>query len=130
MSNGIPLTDEDREPWLQRVLEVSTQTAQSSNRQLAIVSCSMLKHKYRDLLKLTSPQTTFVFVFIYTSYEELVQRVANRKNHYMKNDMVKSQYDIMEIPDETEGIAINVNGLNPDQVLEKVVESVQNWTKV
>lgn len=69
-------------------------------------------------------------MFIYTSYEELVQRVANRKNHYMKNDMVKSQYDIMEIPDETEGIAINVNGLNPDQVLEKVVESVQNWTKV
>lgn len=105
MSKGLPLTDEDRWDWLKE-LSVTTmsQSMDSSNKSnIAIVSCSMLKKIYRDYIRENSTQDNsanlqFRFVFLHTSFENLLQRVNNRQGHYMKSNMVKSQYDIMEVP--------------------------------
>ncbi|KAI5957542.1 hypothetical protein KGF57_003236 [Candida theae] len=121
MSRGEPLTDEDRWGWLAKLAQEAGAKAKSDPSGKSVVSCSMLKKVYRDYIKQSassessslahSGQDTanlkFRFVFLYTTFEELVKRVENRKGHYMKSDMVKSQYDIMEIP---QGIELLSNG--------------------
>lgn len=98
MSKGIPLTDDDRWDWLIQVTEVTASKCKEDPHHIAIVTCSMLKKCYRDLIKQHGKSFNFVFCFLYASFDELVNRVENRKNHFMKSDMVKSQYDIMEVP--------------------------------
>lgn len=109
MSQGISLTDEDRWGWLQKLSEVAaTKSVDPENEsRICIVLCSMLKKVYRELIKTTGSekfpnQVQYQFVFLYSTFEELMKRVSGRQGHFMKSDMVKSQYDIMEIPAEAE----------------------------
>lgn len=98
MSKGEPLTDEDRWEWLIKLTQASTERCKDSANHITIVTCSMLKQSYRVLIKETGIPFKFKFCFLYASYSELLNRVKNRQNHYMKSDMVKSQYEIMEPP--------------------------------
>lgn len=133
MSSGIPLTDDDRWGWLEEISQTSSSAAANSDNEshIAIVSCSMLKKKYRDYIKehSSNPDVVFRFVFIYTTFEELMNRVSNRKGHFMKNDMVKSQYDIMEIPQGDEllnnggdCIAIDATGKSPEVISKEIID--------
>ncbi|CUM66861.1 uncharacterized protein PRCAT00004545001 [Priceomyces carsonii] len=129
MSEGIPLTDDDRWGWLKRLSEIASKKASEDSTGCAVVSCSMLKRSYRKYIKeCSSCPCSFRFIFLYTSYEELIKRVSHRHGHYMKSDMVKSQYDIMEIPSNKEliangGDAVAVNATNqlPEEVFEDVL---------
>ncbi|KAK6465357.1 P-loop containing nucleoside triphosphate hydrolase protein [Scheffersomyces coipomensis] len=136
MSKGIPLTDDDRWDWL-KTLSQQTSIAsldKDNKSNIAIVSCSMLKKVYRDYIKLNSTNHNhirFRFVFLYTTFEELINRVENRKGHFMKSDMVKSQYEIMEIPEGVElvsnggdSIAIDATGKTPEQINKEVIDSL------
>ncbi|KAI5951842.1 hypothetical protein KGF54_004917 [Candida jiufengensis] len=131
MSRGEPLTDEDRWGWLKQLSQIASEKAEEDKSKIAVVSCSMLKKVYRDYIKQNSSikDMSFRFVFLYTTFEELLKRVGNRKGHFMKSDMVKSQYDIMEIPEQGElikngGEAVSVDTTNksPD-VIEKEIFS-------
>lgn len=134
MARGEPLTDDDRWGWLQTLAETAAAQAKDAQNQskVAIASCSMLKKLYRDLLeKSAGPGVTSRFVFLHTSYEELLKRVAGRQGHYMKSDMVKSQYDIMELPSGDEllvngGTALNVDTTDktPEEILKEVLETL------
>lgn len=88
--------------------------------------------KYRDFIKENSvdPLIKFRFVFLYTTFEELMSRVENRKGHYMKSDMVKSQYDIMEIPHNGEllqnggdAITVDTSGKSPEQIFKEIIDT-------
>lgn len=123
MSRGQALTDDDRWGWLKTISETATDAAGADTSHVAVVSCSMLKKVYRDYLQEVgtkrSSSVQFRFVFLYTTFEELLHRVGQRQNHFMKSDMVKSQYDIMEIPAGAEtvangGAAIPVDTTNKD----------------
>lgn len=109
MSKGIPLNDDDRWDWLIKLTQVTVKECQASQNNMAIVTCSILKKAYRQLIETTGKPIDFKFVFLFATFDELVNRVENRKNHYMKSDMVKSQYDIMEVP---AGDELIVNGGN------------------
>lgn len=132
MSQGIPLTDEDRWGWLKQLSQVSSSKAHEleNTTNIAVVSCSILKKKYRDFIKENSvdPLIKFRFVFLYTTFEELMSRVENRKGHYMKSDMVKSQYDIMEIPHNGEllqnggdAITVDTSGKSPEEIFKEII---------
>lgn len=101
MSKGIPLTDDDRWDWLVSLTKATVEKSKESESHMAIVTCSMLKKLYRQLIRETS-SATVIFCFLYATFEELVNRVENRQNHYMKSDMVRSQYEIMEVPQGSE----------------------------
>lgn len=121
MSNGIPLSDEDRWDWLKTLAVKSLDMAVHADNAsgISVVSCSVLKRSYRDYISECAQAAhdgslQIRYIFLYTSYQELVQRVTNRSGHFMKSDMVKSQYDIMEIPKDDElldngGNAISIN---------------------
>jgi gluconokinase len=100
MSNGIPLADEDRWPWLSAMRDALA----SSDR--VVVTCSALKKSYRDLLR-TAGSVQFVFLAIDRSLA--VDRIADRKGHFMTAQMVESQFATLEVPgpDEPDVIAVD-----------------------
>jgi gluconokinase len=93
MKRGIPLTDEDREPWLKALHDKIVEwIAEGRN---AVLACSALKQSYRDELRV-GPDVKFVY--LKGSYELLSQRVLARKGHFAKQDLLASQFATLEEP--------------------------------
>jgi gluconokinase len=115
MSAGIPLTDDDRWPWLHRVGknlqgEVGT-----------IVSCSALKRAYREAIAKAAGRPVF-FIHLHGSMEVLRQRIGARKGHFMPSSLLDSQLATLEIPDLDER-AITIDIAQDQSVI--VRESLQ-----
>jgi gluconokinase len=93
MRNGIPLTDADREPWLDslRSLIVAWMAAGKS----AVLACSALKEAYRDRLMVGA---SVQVVYLKADRELLRERLLLRRGHYMKEGMLESQIESLEEP--------------------------------
>ena len=111
MAHNIPLTDNDRWDWLIALREaaVSRLSRSASSATKAhdgvVVTCSALKRKYRDVIRIAAYNDHGVavhFIYLRADEEVLLKRVQARKGHYMKNTMVHSQMEILEEPDEEE----------------------------
>ena len=101
MASGIPLTDADRWDWLITVRNEAIKRLQHSNG--VIVTCSALKHKYRDVIRVANyehPSVQVHFVYLKVDESTLQKRVASRVGHYMKEGMVHSQMAALEEPEE------------------------------
>jgi len=104
MSAGIPLTDDDRWDWLDTLRQKAREELEGGALG-AVVTCSALKRKYRDFIRQVGQAEANVvvrFVYLRADVELLISRVKQRKNHFMKDDMVRSQFDCLEEPDESE----------------------------
>ncbi|CAD2218937.1 gluconokinase [Angomonas deanei] len=94
MKKGIPLTDDDRLPWLFTLHGlIRTSVAQGKT---VVLSCSALKRKYRDLLRGSDGDGKVYFVMLTTNAEVLRSRVGARKGHYMPASLVTSQLELLE----------------------------------
>ncbi|MCM5558870.1 gluconokinase [Pleomorphomonas sp. JP5] len=93
MRAGVPLTDDDRWPWL-RALRQAIDGWQADGRS-RVIACSALKAAYRDLL---SPRDDVVFVYLKGSAETIAGRLRARKGHYMNPDLLESQFAALEEP--------------------------------
>lgn len=103
MAANVPLTDEDREPWLESIIptcvETSKVTPESSGIHHCVVTCSALKRKYRDTIRQTARyqrdhrgvSVDVRFLFLTADEDTLIERVHKRQNHYMK----VWQYDVL-----------------------------------
>jgi gluconokinase len=96
MHAGIPLTDEDRAPWLQSLRKAITEWLAAGEN--VVLACSALKASYRDLLQV-SPEVKFVY--LRASFELIAERLAVRKGHYMNPHLLCSQFDTLEEPKGT-----------------------------
>jgi len=94
MGAGIPLTDEDRQPWLDR-LNAELRAAAAQSRPV-FLACSALKQKYRDRLAAGLPQVRFVY--LKGSRELIGSRLALRKQHFMPASLMDSQFADLEEP--------------------------------
>lgn len=93
LSEGIPLSDEDRWPWLERLATWVEGRLRAGDS--AVVACSALKRSYRDRL---APRGGVVFVHLEADREDLRQRLSQRRGHYMRADLLESQLEILEPP--------------------------------
>lgn len=114
MAAGIPLTDADRWDWLIALREQSV-AALRTGASGVVLTCSALKKKYRDVIRIASYNDEHVlvhFVYLAASEETLLARVKARQGHYMKDSMVKSQFNSLEEPkaDEHDVLSIDVSG--------------------
>ncbi|MBV6627845.1 MAG: gluconokinase [Rivularia sp. (in: Bacteria)] len=94
MRNGIALNDADRLPWLQKMQHVITQCL-SENTDI-VITCSALKESYRQMLLVNHESVKLVY--LKGSFELIQQRLKERKNHFMSEKLLKSQFDILEEP--------------------------------
>lgn len=91
MRNGIPLDDEDRNPWLS-----SLGALMSGQPGTAVLSCSALKRSYRDLLRQQVPELRLVYLDL--DRATAFARVAQRSNHEFPPSLVENQFDTLESP--------------------------------
>ncbi|MEO6651468.1 MAG: gluconokinase [Ilumatobacteraceae bacterium] len=104
MSAGVPLTDDDRWPWVDRLRDALA----SSDR--IVVTCSALTVPYRNRLREADGVT---FVYLDVDRATVLERVGGRVGHFMKADMVASQFATLEPPTDDEPDVIVVDGRLP-----------------
>jgi gluconokinase len=109
MRTGIPLTDDDRWPWLDRVSGVLATEAP------VIVGCSALKRAYRDRIR-AGAGGKVRFVHLSGSREVILARMAARKGHYMPTSLLDSQIATLEPPGPEEALTVDI-----DQSLEALI---------
>ena len=101
MSAGIPLTDEDRWPWLDRIgHEIARHAAEGAS---LVISCSSLRRIYRDRLRSASSGPT-LFVFLDGSMALLKERMSRREGHFMPVSLLESQFATLENPVGENGV--------------------------
>jgi len=98
MAAGIPLTDADRHGWLAAVAERLAGAAAQARG--VVVSCSALKHAYRDQLRAAAPGLRLVF--LHGDAGLIGERLAARQGHYMPASLLQSQLDTLEPPSPDE----------------------------
>ena len=94
MSRGIPLDDYDRAPWLASIRAAMDDCLAAGGH--AVFTCSGLKEKYRRVLLDGAPGVSLVYLAC--DLETSLARVGRRQGHYMKADMVQSQFEALEAP--------------------------------
>jgi gluconokinase len=137
MADGHPLTDADRWDWLITLREESLRTLRNTSAPAGtdstgvIVTCSALKRKYRDVIRIAAyhdPSVRVHFVFLSASEALLMDRVRARQNHYMKDYMVHSQIESLETPqsDEVDVLSVDASGTSGEvqQLALRVVKEV------
>lgn len=123
MHAGIPLTDEDRAPWLASLHEVLLGWYRSGTS--GVLACSALRQAYRDQLSQDIPSSGLRFVLLEVPRDVLEHRLAERKNHYMSPALLDSQIAALETPRD----AIRVKGdLPPDQVVGEILTALHGKT--
>lgn len=111
MSAGIPLTDEDRWPWLDIV--AGWIDGQIDAGVAGIVTCSALKRVYRDRLR----RPNVIFVHLTGSAEVIAGRLSARLDHFMPTTLLESQVATLEVPGADEQvITVDVAGTPSEQV--------------
>jgi len=117
MSRGIPLSDHDRRPWLERLRTEITQHL--SRNEPAVLSCSALKTSYRKLLR-GEDRRRVRFVYLRGDAETLRARLLARPEHFFRADMLKSQLQALEEPEEALTVDIS---LPPSVIVETVIDA-------
>lgn len=117
MAAGVPLTDEDRGPWLADVAdEIARRTLEG---QTVVVACSSLKRSYRDALRARGGE--MVFALLDGSPELLAARIGGRAAHFMPATLLGSQLVALERlqPDEP-GFSVDI-AATPERIADQVV---------
>jgi gluconokinase len=120
MSAGIPLTDEDRWPWLDAVGAWAHARAGLGG----VVSCSALKRSYRDRLRAAAPGVVFAHL---TGDRALIEdRMSHRQGHFMPTALLDSQLATLQPlqPDEA-GVAVDVTG-SPEEITERAANALRS----
>jgi gluconokinase len=144
MASGLALTDTDREPWLNSLASAISQW--QKEEQGAVLACSALKDSYRKRLNaghapITTPEHAHQdnthehpqehprssgaskLVYLKASYEEIYRRMEQRQNHFMKADMLKSQFNTLEEP--TDAIVVDATG-SLEEIVAQVLEELRS----
>jgi gluconokinase len=120
MAAGIPLTDDDRWPWLDRVAEWIA--ARRRAAEPGIVACSALKREYRDRLRAADP--VLRFVYLQARPEQIAERLAQRTQHFFPAILVQTQFADLSEPTTDEAPIIVPLGQTPEAEVDSVLSAL------
>lgn len=123
MRAGIPLTDEDRRPWLEDLAAVLAD--RHSRRQGTVLACSALKRSYRDILTSAIPPEEAFVIELVADPDTLRDRMASRTGHFMPPDLLDSQLAALEHLQPDERGVITETGRPPAVVLATAAEALR-----
>ncbi|MGD1006429.1 MAG: gluconokinase [Ignavibacteriaceae bacterium] len=121
MKNWIPLNDEDRLPWLLSLRKVVEEAI--SKRENIVISCSALKEAYRKILKVSEEVK---FIYLKGSYDLIRKRMEERIPHFFKPEMLKSQFDVLEEPQQAIEIDISKSS---ESIIGDVIDKINAVSK-
>ena len=124
MRSGVPLTDEDRQPWLEKVREGIERSVVANEN--AVLACSALKKKYRELLRVNADVR---FVFLRGSRARITDQIRQRRGHFMNPALLDSQFAALEEPKPSEdALAIELGG-TPSALVEEIKRQLEIGTE-
>jgi len=120
MRAGVPLTDDDRWPWLDRLGQAIR--VQVLDHRIVVAACSALRRAYRDRLRqvISAP---IALILLDADSDELLRRLTHRAHHYMPPSLLGSQLDTLERPQPDE-LAIT---LDARQGVDLSCEQIVTW---
>jgi len=120
MHAGIPLTDEDRWPWLQRVGSWIDQQAAAGAS--SVIACSALKRSYRDFLRQGRPAARVVMLNV--DRDALAARLSERHGHFFPAALLNSQLTELEPPAPGEPCLVVAAAGSPAEVVEEIIRGL------
>ena len=121
MHSGIPLTDADRIPWLQKIAEVID--GWRARGEAGVLTCSALKRSYRDIIIGDRPGVTLVYM---KGSQSLIRaRMAARHEHFMPLALLDSQFRTLEEPTADEHPVIVNVGDSPTEIVAEIVRQLE-----
>jgi ribose 5-phosphate isomerase A len=114
---GLPLTDADRQPWLESV--AAWIDGQRASRQPGIITCSALKRSYRRIV--VGDRREVRLVYLRGSREVMAEHLAKRSGHFMPASLLQSQIDTLEEPGPDEDPLIVDVGPPASEVADQII---------
>lgn len=118
MQSGEPLNDQDRLPWLKAM---AGHIKKMDRKGGAIYACSALKQTYRDILK-EPTNADVTFIYLKGDKSLIANRLSKREGHYMPADLLDSQFNDLEEPENVLTISVDQS---PDEVVGEIIENLQ-----
>ncbi len=118
MSNGIPLEDVDRWPWLDRMN--AELRAREARGESVLLACSALKQAYRD--RISGGVAEIRWIYLKGGFELIRQRLEARKGHYMKAGLLESQFAALEEP--VDALRFDIDG-SPDSIADSILHRLK-----
>jgi gluconokinase len=120
MHNGIPLTDDDRRPWLDAIAAWIDDTRRSGGH--GVVACSALKRRYRDIL--IGKRTDVRLVFLKGDETLIARRIAARHEHFMPRSLLHSQFEALEEPGRDENPIVVSIEPEPSEIMTRILSAL------
>lgn len=116
MKSGLPLNDEDRKGWLVRLNQLALEHRHTG----AVIACSALKNTYRGILK-AGVGSCMEFIYLEGSFNQIKKRLKNRKDHFMPLELLKSQFETLEAPNN--GVKVSISK-SPEEIVDKILSKI------
>jgi carbohydrate kinase (thermoresistant glucokinase family) len=121
MHAGIPLTDEDRAPWLIAIADFVDQARLA--RAHVVIACSALKRRYRAVIIGNRPDVRLVY--LKGDLGLISRRVATRHEHFMPASLLKSQFEALEEPGPDENPVVVSIAPRPREIVAQILADLQ-----
>ena len=118
MASGIPLNDADRAPWLATLHQLISSSLKADRP--GVLACSALKERYRQ--QLVGDNEDVKIVYLKGSYELIWSRMSRRMEHYMKPQMLQSQFEALEEP--TDALTIDIS-MPMEDIVREILKSME-----
>jgi gluconokinase len=115
MKGAVPLTDEDRQPWLDKLRELVEECLIAGKN--AVLACSVLKRAYRDRLRVSE---RVKFVFLRGDRRNITEHLQQRREHFMNPALLDSQFEDLEEPQPSERALSLELGRSPSDLVELI----------
>jgi gluconokinase len=121
MRRGVPLTHEDRWPWLENLRELIERSLAAGED--AVLACSALKEIYRRFLRVNDDVK---LVFLRGDYALIARQLRHRRGHFMNPALLQSQFADLEEPQPAEGTAVIDLGRDPRELVQDITRNLRS----
>ena len=122
MHSGIPLTDEDRWPWLQAIKAWIDKTHGEGGH--GVIACSVLKRRYRDVL--IGSRADVRLIYLRGDETLIARRIATRHEHFMPRSLLHSQFEALEEPGPDESPIVVSIEPEPREIVAQILSALKS----